>query len=57
MSISLSKLAGFVLIVALDMKKLKHQRHRVDFHYDPVKLTLTGGDAASGAASEGTTQN
>ncbi len=44
--------------VALDMKKmLKHLRHRVDFHYDPVRLTLAGGDAASSAASEETTQN
>jgi hypothetical protein len=44
--------------VALDMKKmLKQLRHRVDYHYDPVKLTLAGGETASGDASEETLQN
>ena len=44
--------------VALDMKKmLKHLRHRVDYHYEPVKLTLAGDEAASGTAPEDTTQN
>ena len=44
--------------VALEMKKmLKHLRHRVDYHYDTVKLSLAGGGRTSDAASDETTQN
>jgi hypothetical protein len=44
--------------IALDVKKmLNHLRHRVDYHYDTVKLNLAGGGRTSDAASDESTQN